>query len=690
MSQRVLRQDHQWPQEGPQEDPPDRSFPPDRSGPPGRPIKRRSIGVRLSWSYLVSSTLPLILIGALLIFLNFRIQRELVFNEQVVLARQASHDISSYISNMETQLLRMGRELLGTETQDERNRVIQELIEANFPYLREISMFNTEGGEIARLSQQQTFSPDTLIRRTNDPMIHRALRGMGGRSDPFFDKDGQIVLTIALPLRNNETGRDVVGAIRANISTTPIKQILNEPGRGTPNTAYLLNDSLEVVLSGLSASPHSPSNDLAASLVSAEEIPYQPGNSRILIYENDSQERILAAVSPVNPGTWSVVVEKPLDTAFGNVWNTVLLLGMLVGVVGVLGLSVGVLLSRQILRPLTKLREGALSLGRGQLDHRIIVEGSDELAQLARTFNQMAGRLQTSLSEIEAQNERLRQGLVLARDIQMGLLPSRPPWDHSLLMVDAWSVPAYEVGGDFYSYLTLSDGIVAVSVGDISGKGVGTALMMALTSSMLESHARQVHQPAELLTTLNHLLYVRFQANKMNAAMLYAIFDLHNRTMTVANAGMISPLLIRRTKGPEKASNSLSGQSSCCTMLDVGGFPIGALANPSYQNLTISLDAGDMVLFVSDGIVEAHNEQGEMFGFERLEKLCSEVTELDTIHQLIDALLRRIQEFMGRAEQHDDMTIVAVSPSLGAATGVLQRNVENRYEQEQMQENVVL
>jgi len=625
------------------------------------------------------------LIGALLIFLNFRIQRELVFNEQVVLARQASHDISSYISNMETQILRMGREMLGRETQDERNQVIRELIQVNSPYLREISMFDTEGTEIARLSQQQTFSPDTLIRRTNDPMIHRALRGIGGRSDPFLDKDGQIVLTIALPLRNNETGRDIVGAIRTNISATPIKQILNEPGRGTPNIAYLLNDSLEVVLSGLSGSPRLHPNDLAASLVSAEEIPYQPGNSRILIYENNSQERILAAVSPVNPGTWSVVVEKPLDTAFGNVWNTVLLLGMLVGVVGVLGLSVGVLLSRQILRPLKKLREGALSLGRGQLDHRITVEGSDELAQLARTFNQMAGRLQASLSEIEAQNERLRQGLVLARDIQMGLLPSRPPWDHSLLLVDAWSVPAYEVGGDFYSYLTLSDGVVAVSVGDISGKGVGTALMMALTSSMLESHARQVHQPSELLTTLNHLLYIRFQDNKMNAAMLYAIFDLHNRTMTVANAGMIAPLLIRRTEAPD----SLSGQSSCCTMLDVGGFPIGALANPSYQSLTISLEAGDMVLFVSDGIVEAHNEQGEMFGFERLEKLCREMTELDTIHQLIDALLRRIQEFMGRAEQHDDMTIVAVSPSLGAATGVLQKNVENWYEEEQMQENVV-
>ncbi|MBC8074492.1 MAG: PP2C family protein-serine/threonine phosphatase, partial [Chloroflexales bacterium] len=304
--------------------------------------------------------------------------------------------------------------------------------------------------------------------------------------------------------------------------------------------------------------------------------------------------------------------------------------------------------ARRLIRPLRALGAGANTLGSGHLEHRIVVEGNDELSDVAQTFNQMAAHLQQSRSEIERQNERLRHGLVLARDIQVGLLPTAAPWNANTLSVYARSLPAYEVGGDFYSYLALSQGRAAIAIGDISGKGVGAALLMALTSSLVESHARQSESPAQVLAALNAALTPRLKANRMNAALLYAVLDPASRQLTVANAGMIAPIL-------------LGGQG--VRMLDIGGLPIGALAGATYRDHTLTLDPGETLLFVSDGVVEAHNAAGELWGFERLEGLLQRVESARDTHQIVTAILDAVHAWMGDTEQHDDITLVAVHPA---------------------------
>ncbi|NJN67235.1 MAG: SpoIIE family protein phosphatase [Chloroflexaceae bacterium] len=636
--------------------------------------RQHSISTRLRWSYLLSSTLPLMLVGTLLIFLNFRTQQELVFDEQITLSTQAAREVSTYVSGIEAQLLKTGRTLQTMRFRDQRNRIAQELITVNYPNLRDLSMFTLNRSEITHLSQERIFSPDEYARQTDDPAVLQALGGTGYRSDISHTSDGQQAFVIALPLRNDQ--RQVVGAIRAEVSATPIAVALRMVGREeSSNVAYLINEHNEITLEGSQPDWSPPAADLETLLkVEAEEAPSDRGNSRVLFYERADGKMVLGVLSPVSPGNWSVMVEKPLGVAFGNVWNNMLLLGTLVAMVGLIGLGWGLLTAQQFLRPLKALREGAMALGESNLAHRIEVRGTDEMAQLAQTFNQMAEQLQASLSEIEQQNARLRQELALARDIQMGLLPTQPPWGHDTLNVDACSIPAYEVGGDFYSYISLSERRAAISIGDISGKGIGAALLMALTSSMVESQARQIMQPAEVLTALNRLLHVRFQSNKMNAALLYAVFDLPSRTMVVANAGMIAPLLIRRGSGVGTELEAeyptlppLSNHhrpSSMCAFVEVGGLPIGAMPSAHYHSVTVSLEPGDILLFVSDGIVEAHNERGEMFGFERLEHLLESIANPDDVHLLVDLVLKQVQNFMGFAEQHDDMTIVAVRPTL--------------------------
>jgi serine phosphatase RsbU (regulator of sigma subunit) len=189
-----------------------------------------------------------------------------------------------------------------------------------------------------------------------------------------------------------------------------------------------------------------------------------------------------------------------------------------------------------------------------------------------------------------------------------------------------------------------------VAIGDISGKGVGAALLMALTSSAVESQGRQLEHPAQVLAALNQLLAPRLQANHMNAALQFVVLDPERATLRVANAGMIAPVLI------SKLGNRF---------LDVGGLPLGAFSGAQYFEAEVALEADDTLLLVSDGVVEAHNEEGELFGFERLEQVIADIPSRD-LRVLVDMVLARVQEHIGEAEQHDDITIVAVRPQIWA------------------------
>jgi serine phosphatase RsbU (regulator of sigma subunit) len=332
-----------------------------------------------------------------------------------------------------------------------------------------------------------------------------------------------------------------------------------------------------------------------------------------------------------------------------------LLLGLLVIVVGGLALLVAFRQAQEFLEPLKALRTGALALGNGQLSHRIEPLGEDEMGDLAQAFNGMAEHLQESLDAIEQRNERLRRAMALARDIQIGLLPDRPPWNGEEIAVYARSIPAYEVGGDFYSYLAMSEGRAAIAIGDISGKGVGAALLMALTSSAVESQGRQVEHPAQVLTALNNLLAPRLRANHMNAALLFVVIDPGARTLRVANAGMISPILV-------------SARGS--RFIEVGGLPLGSFVGALYQEEVVPYEPGDSLLLVSDGVVEAHDANSELFGFERLEETIAEAHPGD-VRELVELVLERVQEHMGDAEQHDDITIVAVRPAITSDIALL-------------------
>jgi serine phosphatase RsbU (regulator of sigma subunit) len=209
----------------------------------------------------------------------------------------------------------------------------------------------------------------------------------------------------------------------------------------------------------------------------------------------------------------------------------------------------------------------------------------------------------------------------------------------------ARAIPARHVSGDYHQYYVLPDGRLGIAVGDVSGKGIPAALLMAVITTALRDEILREQSPAALLNELNGRLLPRMQQNNMNSALLMSIYNPITRHMEIANAGMVQPY-VRNGKGWE--------------FVPVGGYPLGASSRMSYAAKTVTLAPGSMLLFVTDGVIECQNATQELFGFERFEALLSGLPATTTAEQVVDTILDAVHQHLGDIEPQDDITIVAV------------------------------
>ncbi len=281
----------------------------------------------------------------------------------------------------------------------------------------------------------------------------------------------------------------------------------------------------------------------------------------------------------------------------------------------------------------------------------------DDLTTMQSLAGQIAVAIENAhLYQTQAKQERLKQELLIAYNIQANLLPQKSPATPGL-NIYGYSIPAQEVGGDFFNYVRKGDKNLGVAVGDISGKGLPASLFMAVSITALRAQAPHYQNASSLLESLNVLLYPQLRANRMNAAVLYAQFDLEKNLFLVSNAGLIAPIIVSTAQNEDTCS-----QRSCTgSYLDVGGLPLGAIPNAHYHQQSVSIQPGDLIVICSDGIVEAMNPERELYGFTQL---------LDTISQgrasgmgveeIVESTLNNVAHFTDGALQHDDMTIVAI------------------------------
>ncbi len=300
-------------------------------------------------------------------------------------------------------------------------------------------------------------------------------------------------------------------------------------------------------------------------------------------------------------------------------------------------------LSGRLTRNLSVLTEGVGRIAQGDYRARVPVKSGDEIGRLASAFNQMAADVEQH-QRAAIEQERIRRELELGRRIQSEMLP-HAPLHLGLTEIKGVSVPAREVGGDFFNYFQLDSGQLALLVGDVSGKGVGAALTMANIQASLRTRFALGQELSAIAEAIDRDIGEN-TPGPVYATLFIAVFNPATHRLRYVNAGHNPQFVLRNGGQLEKMTST--------------GLPVGMLAGHGYREMEVQLAAGDLLFFYTDGCVEMENESGEMFGSDRLESLVASAAG-GTADGVLVTVETAIAAFRGVRDQFDDATMMAVT-----------------------------
>jgi sigma-B regulation protein RsbU (phosphoserine phosphatase) len=337
------------------------------------------------------------------------------------------------------------------------------------------------------------------------------------------------------------------------------------------------------------------------------------------------------------------------------------------GVIVLIALLIGIRLTRTITRSVANLYKATEHINRGDFTHRIPVKERDQLAALQAAFNSMTESLEKLIVE-QKEKERLQSELEIAHEVQAQLFPKAVSGSKTLELCGVCR-PARIVSGDYYDFLPYGSEQMGIAVGDISGKGISAALLMATIHSAVRAYEHEQliavtashtslqtarsgsvglavrnsppQSPSQVLWLLNRQLYKTTQPEKY-ATLFLGFYDGHTRQLTYSNAGHLPPLIL--------------GEDGSLRRLETGGTVVGLFDNIEYEESTVKLLSGDIFIAFSDGITEPENEFGE-FGEERLIETIEAHRNLP-LDRIADNVIAAVQDWIGSAEQPDDLTVV--------------------------------
>jgi sigma-B regulation protein RsbU (phosphoserine phosphatase) len=336
----------------------------------------------------------------------------------------------------------------------------------------------------------------------------------------------------------------------------------------------------------------------------------------------------------------SVIGQKIL-----GVLQTIVIFFLLVEITSIV---IGIVLTKSITNAVHSLDRGTEFVKRGDFSHRIIVRSRDQLGALAASFNQMTEYVRQLVRE-RVQKERLERELEIAKEVQEQLFPSRAP-QMDRIEVAGVCLPARVVSGDYYDFLPLGMNELGLAMGDICGKGISAALLMANLQATLRSNVINLWQRnrengnrmvSEVVERLNAQIYSFTTANKF-ASFFFAFYDGAEQTMTYCNAGHNPPLYFTGNE---------------VRRLTEGGTIVGIFPDIHYGQETIQLSAGDLFVAYTDGIVESINEYGEEYGENRLVQLIQQNRGLPA-EGIKEIIIKSVLDWAFAEERDDDMTLI--------------------------------
>ena len=346
-----------------------------------------------------------------------------------------------------------------------------------------------------------------------------------------------------------------------------------------------------------------------------------------------------------------VLFSKKTDDLRGFIPTILLGIGVLFLLVELVALVIGVSMTRTITNAVHRLYEGTQRVMQGDFSHRIEVQGKDQLADLGYSFNRMTENVEQLLA-ISKEKERLQSELEIAREVQNQLYPKSAP-DTKRLKVRALCKPARMVSGDYYDYDMLGESLLAIAMGDVAGKGISAALLMATLQSSVRTRLSFSRDTADftgnapclstsvLVSSLNNQLYKTTSPEKY-ATFFLGVFDTASSRFNYTNAGHLPPILFRNGKASK---------------LEIDGTVVGAFPSAEYGESHVDLEPGDLLLCYTDGITEPENAYGEMFDEERLIQTVQRNIG-KTEEEILEAVVEAVIAWTGAGELQDDMTLV--------------------------------
>jgi sigma-B regulation protein RsbU (phosphoserine phosphatase) len=308
----------------------------------------------------------------------------------------------------------------------------------------------------------------------------------------------------------------------------------------------------------------------------------------------------------------------------------------------IVSLVIGVAITRTMTAAVHNLYEGTQRVMQGDFSYRIPVKGSEQIADLSRSFNTMTENVERLLIDSK-EKERMQAELEIARSVQQQLFPARMPEIQSMEL-HAVCQAARQVSGDYYDCQPLGDGRVVIVLGDVAGKGISAALLMASLQSTLRIQLREWHVTASterLAKGINQHLFLNTAPEKY-ATLFLAIFDPATGELEYTNAGHLPPMVVHEGR---------------TTLLDVNGMVVGAFQNAPLSASRVTLAPGDMLVCYTDGVTELENEFQEQFGADRLSSVLCRCNGAN-LEQVAADILSATQQFSGSSEAQDDLTML--------------------------------
>lgn len=373
----------------------------------------------------------------------------------------------------------------------------------------------------------------------------------------------------------------------------------------------------------------------------------KPGSGNQASESNRAVLQVLSRPSMI----FDVLFSRKSDELGGILPSILLGIAVLFLLVELVALFIGVSMTRAITNAVHRMYEGTQRVMQGDFTHRIEVQGKDQLADLGYSFNRMTENVEQLLA-ISKEKERLQSELEIAREVQNQLYPKAAP-DVKRLKVRALCKPARMVSGDYYDYAMLGDSLLAIALGDVAGKGISAALLMATLQSSVRTRLSFSQDAAVLsgcapclstsvlVSSLNSQLYKTTSPEKY-ATFFLGVFDTRTARFKYTNAGHLPPIVFRNGK----SSN-----------LEIDGTVVGAFPFADYGESHVDLEPGDLLLCYTDGITEPENAYGEMFGEERLISTVQRNLNKSE-EQILEAVVEAVLAWTGAGELQDDMTLL--------------------------------